>query len=567
MNGYKSFVPRLQVPARLGRYTGVMILVATLGFIASVTAEERIALVLGNDTYLHAPALKNAVADSRLIASALKESGFEVIALENAGVERFYEGLEEMKRRSSLAKIGLVYFAGHGVEVEGKNYLLPVDAELNSAGQLRTQAVALETVLSDLTEVRFPAKLVILDCCRDNPLSRSWISSRSAGRGLGEVADGDLPEASMVMFSAGPGQVALDGAGDNSPFTGALVNRLRVPGQSIFEAFLGTSDDVVAATGRRQEPWVKFDGAGRAFRELVFLPEGASEKSAGTADVKTMPAGPTDDPPASPGTMVKPAPTLPGAFPAARGVEGSQPGEVRVFEGIEMAWCPPGEFQMGSPVSESSREPDENRVAVTLTKGFWMARTECTQTQWQSLMENNPSQFKGETLPVENVSWEDSQRYLVILNARPQVPPGWHFVLPTEAQWEYACRAGSTSPFSFGGQLNGVEANCDGRAPYGTTANGTFIGQTAPVGAYPPNSWGLLDMHGNVLEWCADWYGGSYSGGVDPVGPSSGQFRVSRGGSWHNYPSFCRAARRYKDVPPTFRGYSLGFRVSLQAKE
>ncbi len=259
------------LPRRSNWSFGAVIMSAFLVSI-TVNAAERIALVIGTNDYISAPALGNAVADSRLIAKVLEETGFEVIALENPGIDEFYEGLEKLKRLSGLAKVGVVYFAGHGVEVEGQNYLLPVDAELTKSAQLRSQAMALETILDDLADVRLPAKVVILDCCRDNPLSRSWMASRSMGRGLAAVKDDDMPEASLVVYSAGPGQVALDGVDGNSPFTKALAIQLREPGQNLFQAFLKTSDDVVKATQRQQEPWVKMDGAGRAIRELVLIP-------------------------------------------------------------------------------------------------------------------------------------------------------------------------------------------------------------------------------------------------------------------------------------------------------
>lgn len=271
---------------------------------ASADAGKRFALVIGANNYTHAPVLQNAVSDSRLVAATLKGIGFEVVALENSGVDSFYEGLENLKRLSAHAEVGLVYFAGHGIEVDGKNYLLPVDAELEAPGQLRSQTVALETVLRDMEEARIDAKVVILDCCRDNPIGRSWMKTRSIGRGLGlgEVTDTDLPEASLILYSAGPGEVALDGTGKNSPFTEALSKRLQEPGQHILEAFYKVSDDVVEVTGARQEPWVKSDGAGRTFRTLVLVPEsaGGSNSPAAPATVSSattgMPSAPVNTP-------------------------------------------------------------------------------------------------------------------------------------------------------------------------------------------------------------------------------------------------------------------------------
>ncbi|MDO4575234.1 MAG: formylglycine-generating enzyme family protein [Planctomycetia bacterium] len=186
--------------------------------------------------------------------------------------------------------------------------------------------------------------------------------------------------------------------------------------------------------------------------------------------------------------------------------EGRMAGErmVKTAYGVEFAfrWCPAGCFMMGSPSSELGRDDDETQHRVTLTKGFWMLETEVTQAMWESVMGDNPSYFKGSNLPVEKVSWDDCQKFCQKLRSQ-----GLNVQLPTEAQWEYACRAGTTTPFSFGSTLNGDKANCDGNYPYGASTEGTYLKKTAPVGSYSPNAWGLYDMHGNVYEWCADWKG------------------------------------------------------------
>ena len=228
---------------------------------------------------------------------------------------------------------------------------------------------------------------------------------------------------------------------------------------------------------------------------------------------------------------------------------------------MEMVWCPPGSFMMGSPTSENPRDNDETQHKVMLTKGFWMGKYEVTQRQWESVMGDNPSRFKGADRPVEQVSWNDCQEFIRKINASGEVMVS----LPTEAQWEYACRAGTTTPFSFGSSLNGDKANCDGNYPYGTTAKGQYREATAPVGSYSPNAWGLYDMHGNVWEWCADWYGDYPTGSVtDPTGPASGSIRVLRGGGWFSHAHRCRSALRNRYVPG-FRYGDLGFRLVCSA--
>jgi formylglycine-generating enzyme required for sulfatase activity len=234
-------------------------------------------------------------------------------------------------------------------------------------------------------------------------------------------------------------------------------------------------------------------------------------------------------------------------------LRGNRAGEERQFEispGLTMTfcWCPAGEFMMGSPSYEEDRSDDENQVKVTLSKGFWMAKTEVTQAQWQAVMGLNPSHFKGSTLPVEEVSWDDAQEFLEKLNARLGSEDGGTMALPTEAQWEYAARAGQSGAYS-GGALDQV-------AWWDDNSGNT----THPVGTKQANVWGLHDMSGNVWEWSADWYDEDLHGGVDPRGPASGADRVNRGGSWGDSAFNCRVAyRNYYD--PTDANGSIGFRI------
>ena len=200
------------------------------------------------------------------------------------------------------------------------------------------------------------------------------------------------------------------------------------------------------------------------------------------------------------------------------------------IDGVEFAfrYCPPGEFLMGSPEDEPEREYDETQHNVVLTRGFWLMETPLTQKQWEAVAGFNPSCFKGENLPVERISWNDCDKFVKTLNEKlSELPKDWRFSLPTEAQWEYACRAGTTTPFPWGNSLNGDNANCDGRGPYGTEEEGPYLEKTSPVGSYWSNDWGLYDMCGNVEEWCLDYYG-EYPKGevVDPARLDSGDEEV-----------------------------------------
>jgi len=224
---------------------------------------------------------------------------------------------------------------------------------------------------------------------------------------------------------------------------------------------------------------------------------------------------------------------------------------------MEMLWVKPGTFEMGSPSSEKDRYDNETRHTVTLTEGFWMGKHEVTQSQWERVMGDNPSFFKGADRPVENVTWNDvtsfCEKLTELERKTRRLPAGMAYQLPTEAQWEYACRAGTKSAFSFGDSLTSSQANIDGGP-----------GETTDVGKYPANAWGFHDMHGNVWEWCADWYGDYPSGADrDPVGPADGSHHVKRGCSWNHTADNARSATRSLDMPALSIN-NLGFRLSLR---
>ena len=249
-----------------------------------------------------------------------------------------------------------------------------------------------------------------------------------------------------------------------------------------------------------------------------------------------------------------------------------------------MAWIPCGTFVMGSPASEAGRGSYETQHTVTLSTGFYMGRYLVTQAGYLAVMGNNPSYFTTEdwngnpippdlSRPVEQVNWYDATAYCAALTSQEQaagrLPAGWVYRLPTESEWEYACRAGTTTAFYCGSALRSGMANFDGQSEYDASVgdiynpNGIYLACTTPVGSYQPNAWGLYDMDGNVWEWCRDWYGTYPTGSVtDPTGPASGSYRVGRGGGWYGDAWDCRSALR-GSPDPSYRRYSIGFRVVL----
>jgi formylglycine-generating enzyme required for sulfatase activity len=221
---------------------------------------------------------------------------------------------------------------------------------------------------------------------------------------------------------------------------------------------------------------------------------------------------------------------------------------------------PSGTFIMGSPSSEPQRNRDEKRHRVKISRPFYMQATEVTQGQWRRIMGVNPSHFSGcgDNCPVEMVSWNNVQDFIQKLNSLEKTN---QYRLPTEAEWEYAARAGTKGPFYTGKCLSSNRANYNGKYPLSGCPKGEYRQKTTRVGSFVPNAWGLYDMHGNVSEWVQDWYGAYPSGmGTDPTGPSSGSRRVVRGGSWHSSASVCRSAFRYSRTPGSFGG-NLGFRL------
>jgi formylglycine-generating enzyme required for sulfatase activity len=239
----------------------------------------------------------------------------------------------------------------------------------------------------------------------------------------------------------------------------------------------------------------------------------------------------------------------------AQGIHVDQ--EINLDGGVKMrlVLIPAGEFIMGSPATEKDHQANEGpQHKVQVTKPFYMGTTEVTQGQWKAVMGNNPSHFQGDNLPVEQVGWNDRQEFLKKLSAKE----GKTHRLPTETEWEYACRAGSTTRFNAGDD----DSALDGVGWY----SGNSWGKTHPVGQKRPNAWGLYDMHGNVGEWCEDRYDKDYyrnSPAADPAGPAQGAPRVLRGGSWRGNPGFCRSAGRLWSYP--VRRRSLGFRVVVSS--
>lgn len=247
--------------------------------------------------------------------------------------------------------------------------------------------------------------------------------------------------------------------------------------------------------------------------------------------------------------------------------------------GMKFGLIPSGEFVMGSPEDEAERRDSENQVEVEISQSFLLGIYPVSQSEYEEVMGTNPSHFsysgdgKDEVtdldisrFPVETVSWEDAIAFCEKLSSfADEQQWGRTYRLPTEAEWEYACRGGTTTPFYYGGSMSSHQANFDGVYPYGGAEKGPFLERPCEVGLYSPNSFGVYDVHGNVSEWCEDWYEEQLPGGKDPQEPSEGHYRVLRGGGWRLNSRFVRSAFR-SPYGPGDRINFVGFRcVQVQA--
>jgi formylglycine-generating enzyme required for sulfatase activity len=583
--------------------------------------ERRVALVIGNGAYADSP-LENPLKDARGLAAALRELGFDVLAGENAKRDQMLQLLRSFGERLRGGGVGLFYFAGHGVQVNGVNYLIPIGADIKDEPDVSDQSVSVEAVLNRMEAADNRVNLVILDACRDNPF-RSF--RRLQSRGLAHV---QAPSGTLIAYATQPGNTAADGKGrPNSPYTTSLLQHIRTPGLKIEDFFKRVRVSVEDLTARKQTPWehsslrgdfyfaapkpepggsvpvyggeqaywraIEESSEAQDFRDyLKQYPNGIYVaaarvklrrlEAAGTAATVTPPNNTNAASPKPTSTAVyakvagPPVPLVKMSFTTAK-VDAH--GNMTKFPGqpvngfveelgngvkLEMVELPAGTFDMGSPSTEAQRKDNEMLRRGVRVNAFYMGKYEVTQAQWKAVMGSNPSTFKGSDLPVETVSWNDAAEFCQKLSART----GREYWLPTEAEWEYAARAGTQTPFAFGETITPEVVNYDGNYSYGNAAKGVYRQKTMAVGSLGvANAWGLFDLHGNVWEWCQDWYGSYEANQLDnPKGPSSGQYRMARGGSWNDFSRDCRAAVRGSLGPGARFGNIGGFRVVVSAR-
>ncbi len=563
---------------------------------------KRVALVVGNSAYTTLP-LDNPINDARAMAVKLQSLGFEVIKRENLTSKQIGSTLREFRSRLAPGAEAIFFYAGHGLQVKGVNYLPAVDADISSEEDVPMQSLEVGKVLELMEDSKTRLNLVFLDACRNNPFSRRF---RSAAEGLAKV---NAPSGTIMSFATRPGSVASDGDGKNGLYTEHLLAAMDQPGQPIEQVLKQVLSGVKKTSKGKQEPWweggiegnfyfiqgpvtvnvaqpaslTKLDPAQveLSFWESMkgsqdkadfeeYLKQYPQGKFAGLARNRIKQLGASVTPPS---TMLPSSPIV-SAPPAAAPVSPAYR-DGQVFRDCadcpEMVVIPGGSFMMGSPGNEAERFGNEGPQHQVNIRRFALAKTEVTQRQWVALMGSNPSEFKncGLDCPVENVSWDDAQAYVRKLSEKT----GQGYRLPSESEWEYAARGGSSSARPWG-------KNADAACRYANVGDQTTKAQvpgwsytihncndgyayTAPVGSYQSNGFGLYDMIGNAWEWTEDYWHDSYTGAPSDgsawmTGGDSTQ-RVLRGGSWLNSPQLARSAHRNRLVTSNRYNY-IGFR-------
>lgn len=533
----------------------------TLVAVDSATpADKRVALVIGNAAYKDAP-LKNPVNDAKSVAHKLRSLGFDVLEKHNLTQRQIGRALSEFRSRLSPGATALFFYAGHGLQVNGVNYLPAVDAEISAEEDVPTQSIDVNKVLGVMEGGKTGINLVFLDACRNNPYARGF---RSAGTGLARV---EAPSGSLIFYATRPGSVAADGEGQNGLYTRFLLEALDQPGLTVEQVQKRVAVGVEAVSRGRQEPWME----GLLKGDFYFR----SAMGVGLPPVQ----GVIPLPPVAPSPATDPVEeafwsevikaddassykTYLGNYPdgvyasvARDWLEKEQrthEARVRLRDG--QAW----EKAQGANSYESYREylksfpvgryaelarlklknlhppVQEPEMVVIPGRDFEMGKYEVTQAQWRSVMDNNPSGFHGcNDCPVENVSWFDVQEYLGKLNQYT----GKRYRLPTVEEWKYACNGAGNHEYCGG-------SNVEALGWYKANSGGS----THPVGQKQANAFGLFDMTGNVLEWGQECYEGDCA------------LRVLHGSSWGFAASQAIASSRSRSAPSN-RINVIGFRV------
>jgi formylglycine-generating enzyme required for sulfatase activity len=486
------------------------------------------ALVIGNAKYENERPLANTINDAQDVAAKLRDIGYTVVPLTNLPgrqllreVNRFLESIRD------TADWAVIYYSGHGIQDSYRNsYLLPVDAKIEGEADVKSEGISVNAILEELAARPDAAvSLVVLDACRNNPYATT-----RGGKGLGRVTTNG---GTLVLYAASPNQTADDNPrGRNGLFTQHLLGLLDRPGLDIEDAFDEVALQVKSGSGGTQVPYKEGNLLGKHYLA------GPAALPPHEPVAQPLPT-PTPRPPPRPSQVASPAPVTAGTWTEPQ-------------TGMDFVRVPPGRFQMGCGGAWAGECLDDEKPARQVqVKGYWLATTEVTQAQWQAVMGSNPSNFKDcDDCPVEQVSWNDAQAFIAKLD-----PGGQQGLrLPTEAEWEYACRGGGKEETYCGGK------DLDRLAWYDQNSRS----KTHPVGGKTANGLGLYDMSGNVWEWTCSDYVDPYDGAEQRClsNNDATSARVVRGGSWSGLSREARAAVRFNCFDPGVRLVYLGLRLA-----
>jgi len=543
---YRSFFPHYL-------FFYLMFLISTPSFSLPLDIEykdlsnlPRIALIIGNSDYKHG-ALENATHDANDFATALLNLGFKkenVMVGLNLNKKHTRHMLREFSEKlKKNASVGIFFYAGHGSQYLNEDYIIPINADISTEDEINDEAVKVDDILEKMEDVgKDRLNIVILDACRNNPFPRNFKRSLG-GTGLAGV---EAPIGSLIAYATGKGMVASDGGGRNGLFTKHLLLNMKKPGLGLSEIFSRTRTGVMRESKNKQRPWEQTATTGEFFFTQQNINNFPPLKVATIAPIDKM--------------------VIPKKPSAIRKI--TQDDWVEPVTNMEFVWIPssPSCFMMGSPTEELGRDLDEKQHRVCLENGFWMGKYEVTQTQWPVIMKNfpNPSEsssvfYQTENFPVESVSWDDVQNFITKLNALADEK----YRLPTEAEWEYAARANTKSPFYTGHCISDSQANSLSQYDYNYCGGkgGDPAEQPNAVGEFQPNAFGLYDMAGNVLEWTCSAYDKNYSGKeVECALPNGSHYRAVRGGSWSHLTKYLRSAARFR-YNRDQRSSTTGFRL------
>ncbi len=581
---------------------------------------KRVALIVGIGAYQHLSSLDNPVSDAKAIAAELKRHGFAVSEHYDLARADLLDALEGFKREAEGAEVALVYYAGHGMEIDGKNVVAPTDMEIECAKKTTIRAIELDQLFAAAGPA--PQQIVLLDACRNNPFPQCPSRGANAGsgfRGFSRLTEED--RALLIANATLSGQLAADGdSGSHSPFAQSLLKNFDEHPRLFLRDLLElTARDVRVAsrgsqvpeiTTRGGSPKVCLDATGCGETTLALPPEGVlsdqaaltetrailkqlgfiSETSRGSGDdaledaVKRFQAkaGLTADGQVTPSllavlratkTQIGALPVMPKPGTSAPIISGPLEHEVgSTFRDCEscpdMVVAPAGRFLMGAAKADKGHQPaEEPQHEVTVAAPLAIAKFEITFDEWETCaLEGGCANYRPQDggwgrgrRPVIYVSHDDAKSYVDWLRQKSSKA----YRLLSESEWEFAARGGTSTSFAGGETLQPTQANFDASSQTSSRKPGTYQGMSVEVGSFPPNPYGLHDMEGNVFEWVEDCSNQTHAGAPADASPRGGdcQRRMAKGGAWYYEAEFARPSARMS-FPKGSRLNVIGFRVA-----